>query len=230
MSKGLLGKKIGMLRVYLDAEKSIPATAVEVGPCYIVEINQNSKKLTLGFEEVKEKKVNKPRMGFLKKQGLPSLKHLKEFAFAGDKEYKVGEQINADLFNVGDFVDISGITKGKGFQGGVKRWHWKGGPKSHGSMSHRRVGSIGASSDPSRVWKGQHMPGQMGSDKLTVQNLKVIKVDKDKNLLLLKGSVPGHRNCLLIISKAKKKINKATDKQEVKEAASDSKDKSKGKK
>ncbi|MFC1703472.1 50S ribosomal protein L3 [Candidatus Omnitrophota bacterium] len=208
MSKGLLGKKIGMTRIFLDSDKAIPTTVVEAGPCYVVEVNSQRKKLTLGFETVKEHRLKKAQKGLFKKAGLPNLKNIKQFDIGEEREYKVGEELKADIFTPGDYVDVTGVTKGKGFQGGVKRWHWKGGPKSHGSMSHRRVGSIGASSDPSRVFKGQHMPGHMGAEQLTIQNMEVLKVNTDSNVLILKGSIPGHQNSLLVIRKAKKKTRK----------------------
>ena len=214
MSSGLLGKKIGMTQVFVE-DKQIAVTAIEAGPCYV--LGKNDKKVQLGFDEVKETKLKKPQRNFFKKIKVKPLRFIREFI--KDEDYKIGQELKADLFAVGDFVDIAGVSIGKGFQGGFKRWHWHGGPKSHGSMSHRRPGSIGSSSDPSRVWKGHHLPGHMGAQKVTVENLKVVKIDADNNIILVKGAVPGHRNTLLVISFSKKKPKAARvePKQEAKE-------------
>lgn len=136
---------------------------------------------------------------------MPALKWIKELAKDPAVEYKVGQEIKADLFKPGDFVDVTGTSIGKGFQGGMKRWHWHGGPMTHGSTSHRRVGSIGSTTTPGRVWKGHHMPGHMGACTVTQLNMKVVKVDPENNLLLVKGHVPGHKNAYVVIKKAKKK-------------------------
>ena len=202
MSSGLLGKKIGMTQVFVE-DKRIAVTAIEAGPCYV--LSENDNKIQLGFEVVKESKAKKPQRAFFKKIKVKPLRFIQEFVKDENSDYKIGQELKADLFATGDFVDISGISIGKGFQGGFKRWHWHGGPKSHGSMSHRRPGSIGSSSDPSRVWKGHHLPGHMGAEKVTVQNLKVVEIDAENNLILVKGAVPGHRNTLLAIKFAKKK-------------------------
>ena len=149
-----------------------------------------------------------PLKGFFSKLGIEPMKYIKEIRIDSAEEiqkYKVGEELSVEIFKPGEFVDVVGTSKGKGFQGGVKRWGWHIGPKSHGSMSHRAIGSVGASSDPSRVFKGHHMAGHMGNRKVTVQNLEIIEVDKENNLLLLKGAVPGARNSFLIIKNAKKK-------------------------
>ena len=144
-------------------------------------------------------------LGYFKKLNVSAQKIVREVSKEKDREYKLGEELKVDLFKTGDFVDISGISKGKGFQGGMKRWGWHGGPKTHGSTSRRRIGSLGSSTSPGRVWKGHHLPGHMGTRRVTTQNLKVIKVDLQNNLLLVKGAVPGHKNSYLIIRKAKKK-------------------------
>jgi len=202
MSLGLLGKKIGMTQIFSD-DKRIAVTAIEAGPCFV--LGQNDKKISLGFDPIKESKLKKPILGFFNKIKVKPLRFIREFSKDEKSDYKVGQELKADIFASGDFVDITGTSIGKGFQGGVKRWHWRGGPKSHGSMTHRRPGSIGSSSDPSRVFKGHHLPGHMGNQRTTIQNLKVVKVDADNNVLLVKGAVPGHRNSLLAINFAKKK-------------------------
>jgi len=202
---GLIGKKIGMTQVFDAQGNFLPVSVIEAGPCPIIKVNQ--KTLLLGFEKVKENKLKKPILGIYKKAGIPPCKIMKEVPFDNkeSQEYKVGQELKVDIFKEGDFLDITGISKGKGFQGGVKRWGWGGGPKTHGSMSHRRIGSLGSSTCPGRVFKGHHLPGHMGVKKVTIQNLKLIKVIPEKNILLVKGAVPGYNNGYLIIKKAKKK-------------------------
>jgi large subunit ribosomal protein L3 len=211
MIRGLLGKKIGMTQIF-DAEGNIiPVTAVEVGPCFVLAVKDNPKKVLLGFDAAKESRLNKPQAGFFKKIGVTPLRKLEEVTSTDNTDYTVGKEIKADFFKAGDFVDVTGTTIGKGFQGGMKRWNWGGGPAAHGSMHHRRVGSIGSSSDPSRVYKGQHMPGHMGTDTQTVQNLRVLAVDAEKNLILVKGAVPGHKNGYLTVNKSLKKAYRSLE-------------------
>ena len=199
MVNGLLGKKVGMTQVYDETGKIIPVTVIEAGPCYVLGYTDTQNKIKLGFCPIKERKANNPRRGLFKKAKTPCLRFIKEVSIETKDELKEGQKIKTDIFAPGDFVDITGISIGKGFQGGMKRWHWKGGPKSHGSMSHRRVGSIGSSAWPSRVLKGRHLPGHMGAEKVTRQNLKVIKIDIENNLLVVKGPIPGHKNNLVLI-------------------------------
>jgi large subunit ribosomal protein L3 len=211
MIRGLMGKKVGMTQIF-DTEGNItPVTVVEAGPCTILGLKDKPAKVVLGFLPVKESRMKKPVLGFYKKSGVTPLKHIKEFKSSDNKEYKVGQELKADLFKAGDFVDVTGTSIGKGFQGGMVRWNWNGGPAAHGSMHHRRVGSIGASSDPSRVYKGQHMPGHMGMDTVTVQSLRVMKVDAESNLIMVKGCVPGHKNGLVYINISQKKAFKSLD-------------------
>ncbi len=200
---GLLGKKLGMTQIFGEDGRRISVTAIEAGPCPILAVKEKS--IQLGFDLVKEERMKKPLLGIYKKINVTPRKIIKEFLKESSKEYRIGEEIKVDLFKPGDFVDITGTSIGKGFQGGMKRWHWHGGPKTHGSTSHRRVGSIGSSTTPGRVFKGHHMPGHMGNRRTTVQNLKVVKIDAQNNLLLVKGAVPGHKKGYLIIKKAKKK-------------------------
>lgn len=199
---GMLGKKIGMTHLFTEDGRRVCVTAVEAGPCPVVAIKERT--VQVGFEAVPEKRLNKPQAGYFKKHSVPAHRLLKEFSKDPSREYKVGEAIKADLFKAGDMVDVSGTSIGKGFQGGMKRWHWHGGGMSHGSTSHRRVGSLGSTTTPGRVWKGHHLPGHMGARSVTVQNLEVVRVDAEKNLLLIKGAVPGSRNAYLVIRKAKK--------------------------
>jgi|CXWL01.1.fsa_nt_gi large subunit ribosomal protein L3 len=211
MIRGLLGKKVGMTQTFDSEGNVIPVTAIEVGPCYVLGFKEKPMKIILGFELVKESALNKPRAGYFKKLGVAHLRRVQEFSSTDNKDYAVGQEIKADFFKAGDFVDVSGVSIGKGFQGGMKRWNWSGGPAAHGSMHHRRVGSIGASSDPSRVYRGQHMPGHMGMDNVTTQNLRVMFVDLENNLILVKGAVPGHKNGYLKVNKALKKAFRSLD-------------------
>jgi len=206
-----MGKKVGMTQIF-DTEGNItPVTVVEAGPCTVLGLREKPSKVVLGYEAVNETRLRKPVLGFFKKLGQTPLKHIKEFESADNKDYKVGDQLKADMFKAGDFVDVTGTSIGKGFQGGMVRWNWNGGPAAHGSMHHRRVGSIGSSSDPSRVYKGQHMPGHMGMDTVTVQSLRVMRVDADQNLILVKGAVPGHKNGFVVINKSKKRAFRSLD-------------------
>lgn len=200
---GLLGKKIGMTQVFSEDGRQLNVTAIEAGPCPVLAVKE--KHIQIGFDPVVEKRVKKPILGYFKKLNIPPCKFIREVAKENNQEYKIGEELKVDLFKAGDFVDVTGVSKGKGFQGGMKRWNWKGGPKTHGSTSHRRIGSLGSSTSPGRVFKGHHLPGHMGNRKSTIQNLKVVKVDTQNNLLLVKGAVPGYRNSYLLINKAKKK-------------------------
>jgi large subunit ribosomal protein L3 len=199
----ILGKKIGMTQVFGEDGKVTPVTAIEAGPCVVMGLTD--KNIKVAFEDIKESKVKKPQLGEFKKLNLAAKRYTRELRVLDKANYKVGDEIKVDVFKEGDFVDVTGISIGKGFQGGMKRWHWMGTPMTHGSMSHRRVGSIGASSDPSRVVKGKTMPGHMGHDKVTVQNLKVVKVDLANNILVVCGAVPGHKSSLLEIRKSFKK-------------------------
>lgn len=195
-----------MTQVFTDDGTVVNVTAIEAGPCPVLAIKD--KNVQLGFDVVNEKRLKKPVSGYFKKLNIAPRKLIKEFLKDPAKEYKVGEEIKADLFKPGDFVDVTGTSIGKGFQGGMKRWNWHGGPMTHGSMSHRRIGSIGSTTTPGRVWKGHHLPGHMGAVTKTLQNLKVVKVDAENNILLIEGAVPGHKNGYLMINPAKKKRSK----------------------
>ncbi len=211
MIKGLIGKKIGMTEIYDRDGNIVPITVVEAGPCVVLEVKDNPKKVKLGYGEIKEKLLTKADIGFFKKIGVAPKRIIKEFSSTDNNEYKIGQEIKADFFKPGDFVDVSGTSIGKGFAGGMKRHHWSGGPATHGSMHHRRVGSISSSADPSRPNRGRTMPGHMGMDKVTVQGLRVLGIDTDKNLLLIKGSVPGHDRATLFINRSFKRTFKSLD-------------------
>jgi len=191
-----------MTQVFTEDGRRVGVTAIEAGPCPILAVGE--KNIKLAFDSAGAG-LKKPLLGIFKKLNIPPKKFIRDIGKDNDKEYKVGDELKIDLFKDGDYVDITGVSKGKGFQGGMKRWHWAGGPETHGSTSHRRVGSIGSTTTPGRVWKGHHMPGHMGDIRVTVQNLRVVKVDSVNNVLLVKGAVPGIKNTYLIINKAKKK-------------------------
>ncbi len=210
MLEAILGKKIGMTRIFSEEGEEIPVTVVLAGPCFVVQKKSKDKEgydaVQLGFLEKKAGKVNKPLKAHFKKAGLPCFYHLKEFRGEGLDEYKPGQKlVCSEIFKDGDFVDVSGRSKGKGFTGVMKRWGFAGGPGSHGSMHNRAPGSIGGSSDPSKVFKGMKMAGHKGNGMTTIQNLRVVGVSPEDNILLLKGAVPGPVNGVVEIRKALKK-------------------------
>ena len=202
MKKAILGKKVGMTQIFDEKGKVIPVTVIEAGPCTVVQIksieNDGYQAVQLGFGEVKEKKLIKPKKGHFAKAKLTPKKVLREFRL-DEINYNVGDELKADIFTEGEKLDITGITKGKGFQGVIKRHGQSRGPMGHGSMYHRRPGSMGSTSTPGRVFKGKKLPGHMGVEKVTIQNLEVIRVDLDKNVILVKGSVPGNKGSILKI-------------------------------
>ncbi|MDP1853105.1 MAG: 50S ribosomal protein L3 [Candidatus Omnitrophota bacterium] len=200
---GLLGRKIGMTHKFGEDGKFIPVSVLEVGPCFVLQ--SKDKSLQLAFGKANPKRVKRPLIGLFKKAGVEPQVFIKEVKIDNAKDYKPGQELKVDVFKEGDFVDVTGVSIGKGFCGGMKRWHWAGGPKTHGHTSHRRVGSIGSSTTPGRVFKGKHMPGHMGHKTVTTQNLKVVKIDNQNNVLAVKGAVAGPKNGYLIIRKAKKK-------------------------
>ncbi|MBI4621204.1 MAG: 50S ribosomal protein L3 [Desulfobacterales bacterium] len=211
MTRGIIGRKLGMTQVYSQEGDVLPVTVIEAGPCAVVQKktlgNDGYNALQLGFSQKKKNKINKPLEGHLKKHKANPYGYLKEFRVEKVDDYQEGDKITVDAFNAGDFVDVTGISKGKGFAGVVKRWGFKGGPGAHGSMFHRAPGSIGASAYPSRVFKGRKMPGRLGGDRVTVQNIKVVEVMPEENLILLKGAIPGSRNGVVIIRSSIKKRN-----------------------
>jgi len=207
---GIIGIKLGMTQVFADDGVLVPCTVLQAGPCVVVERRTKDKdgydSVQLGLVEfVKPQRVNKAMSGRFKKAGVAPMRVLREVRIeeSGD-ETKVGERVLVDRFAPGELVDVTGVSKGKGFAGGVKRWHYRGGDATHGSMFHRAPGGIGASSFPSRVWKNQHFPGHLGHAGVTAKNLQVVKIDADENLLLVRGAVPGPSGAYLMIRKAKK--------------------------
>ena len=198
--KGIIGKKIGMSQVYNDRGEVIPVTMIKAGPCVVLDVKE--KALRLGFEDSKEKHINKPQLGEFKKANVSPKRVVKEIPFTESNKFKVGDEIKADIFAIKECVDVRGRSIGKGFQGGMKRWGWHGGPSGHGSMHHRRIGSMGSNTDPGRVLRGLHMPGHMGYDNVCIQNLEIINVND--GIITIKGSVPGKNNNYLVLTHALK--------------------------
>ena len=207
MAKGILGKKLGMTQIFTDDGHAIPVTVIEAGPCVVVQKKAMEKDgyyaSQLGFGDIRERLVNKPDMGHFKRHKVRPVRYLREFRASEDLPHEVGSEIKADIFSEGDLVDITGTSIGKGFAGAIKRWNFRRGPMSHGSMYHRRPGALGATG-PARVLKGRKLPGRLGGERVTIQNLEVVRVDPERNLMLVKGSVPGRRGSLLIIREAVK--------------------------
>lgn len=203
MKKGLIGKKLGMTQIFWDDGSVIPVTAIEAGPCVVIQKKTESTDgydaIQLGFDRVKEKAVTKPMKGHFKKADKGSFRILREFRLESIDEYEVGSELKADIFQVGDYVDVVGTTRGRGFAGVVKRHGFKGGRATHGSMFHRAPGSIGASAWPSRVFKGKRLPGHMGNRRQTVQNLMVVGVRPTENIILVKGAVPSSKNGIVLV-------------------------------
>ena len=211
MKKAILATKVGMTQIF-DANGSlIPVTVLQATPNVVTQVktveNDGYAAVQVGFGEIRDVLVNKPRKGHFAKAGVANKRFLREFKFENAAEYAVGQEIKADIFAEGDKIDATGISKGKGFQGAIKRHGLSRGPMKHGSKYHRHAGSNGPATTPGRVFKGKHMPGQMGAVKVTVQNLEVVKVDVENNLLLVKGAVPGAKKALLVLKETVKKAN-----------------------
>ena len=201
MKKGIIGRKIGMTQIFDEKGNVIPVTVIEAGPCVVAQVKtvetDGYNAIQLGFGEVKDKHINKPEAGHFAKAKIENRKHLREFRTDDVANYKVGDEVKVDIFAAGEKVDVQGTSKGKGFQGVIKRHGQHRGPMGHGSMYHRRPGSMGSTSTPGRVFKGKKLPGHMGKVTVTIQNLDVVRVDTDKNVLLVKGSVPGPKGAIL---------------------------------
>ena len=209
MEKAIIGRKIGMTQVFADDGRVEPVTVIEAGPCYVTQIKTQDKdgynSVQVAFGDIKAKNVNKPVAGTFKKAGVEPKRVLKEFKYDDISKFSLGQEIKADMFSEGDLVDVSGITKGHGFTGVIKRWNQQRLKMTHGvGPVHREVGSMGANSTPSRVFKGKKMTGQYGNEAVTVQNLKVVRVDADRNLILVKGAIPGPKKSIVTIKSAVK--------------------------
>lgn len=206
MKKAILAKKVGMTQIFNEAGELVPVTVLQAGPCVVTQVktveNDGYDAVQVGFEDIREKLVNKPVKGMFDKAGVSYKRYVREFKLEG--EYAVKDEIKAEIFEAGDKVDATAIAKGKGFQGAIKRHGQSRGPMAHGSKYHRHAGSNGACSSPSKVFKGKRMPGRMGGKKVTTQNLEIVRVDAEKNLLLVKGAVPGPKKALVTIKESVK--------------------------
>ena len=210
MKKAILATKVGMTQIFNDEGVLIPVTVLQAGPCVVTQVktqeNDGYEAVQVGFADKREKLVNKPEKGQFDKAGVSCKRYVREFRFENAAEYELGQEIKADIFAAGDHIDATAISKGKGFQGAIKRHGQSRGPMAHGSKYHRHAGSNGACSDPSKVFKGKKMPGQMGNKQITVQNLEIVRVDAENNLLLVKGAVPGPKKSLVTIKETVKAL------------------------
>ena len=210
MKKAILATKVGMTQIFNEDGMLIPVTVLQAGPCVVTQVkteeNDGYTAVQVGFGDIREKLVNKPETGHFAKAGVAVKRFVKEFRFENAAEYEVGQEIKADIFAAGDHIDATAVSKGKGFQGAIKRRGQSRGPMAHGSKYHRHAGSNGSCSDPSKVFKGKNMPGHMGSEQVTVQNLEIVRVDTENNLLLVKGAVPGPKKSLVTIKETVKSL------------------------
>ena len=210
MKKAILAVKVGMTQVFDESGLLTPVTVLAAGPCVVTQVKTKDHDgydaVQVGFGDIREKTVNKPMKGVFAKAGAPVKRFIREFRFENSADYKAGQEIKADVFAAGDRIDVTAVSKGKGFQGAIKRLGQHRGPMAHGSKFHRHQGSNGTSSDPSRVYKGKGMPGRMGGKQITIQNLVVVRVDAEKNLVLVKGAVPGPRKALVTIKETVKTV------------------------
>lgn len=213
MAIGLLGKKLGMTHVYDEHGRRLAVTAVQAGPCTVLQLREPERHgyraVQVGFEPAQESKLTRPERGQFKQAKAGSFRHVREFRLPAQgtdgQELTVGQQLTVDLFQEYELVDVTGISIGKGFQGGMKRWGWSGGPATHGSTSHRAPGSIGSTTTPGRVFKGHHLPGHMGAARVTVQNVRIVRRDAERHLLLLEGAIPGAAQGLVFVRRAQKR-------------------------
>ncbi|MBN2566413.1 MAG: 50S ribosomal protein L3 [Candidatus Eisenbacteria bacterium] len=203
---GIIGKKLGMTRVFNEDGTAVPVTVIEAGPCVVTQVKtadtDGYEAVQLGFDRVRRKALNKPRMGHFERAGLAPRRKITEFRVEDAGGYEVGQEIKVDIFEPGEVVDVTGLSKGRGFQGVVKRHGFSVGRETHGNRNHRRPGSIGQSATPAKVWKGRKLPGRMGGRRVTLKHISVVEVDGDKNLLLVRGAVPGANNGYVLIRKA----------------------------
>ena len=208
MQKAIIGKKIGMTQIFDEKGRVVPVTVVEAGPCVVTQKktveNDGYDAVQVGFGDIREKLVNKPETGHFAKAGVAVKRFVKEFRFENAAEYEVGQEIKADIFAAGDHIDATAVSKGKGFQGAIKRLGQSRGPMAHGSKFHRHQGSNGSATTPGRVFKGKGMPGHMGSKRITIQNLEVVRVDVENNVILVKGAVPGPKKSLVTLKETVK--------------------------
>ena len=210
MKKAILATKVGMTQIFNEEGQLIPVTVLQAGPCVVTQVkteeNDGYEAVQVGFGDIRESLVNKPEKGHFDKAGVAVKRFVKEFRFDNAAEYTVGQEIKADIFADGDHIDATAVSKGKGFQGAIKRHGLHRGPMGHGSKFHRHAGSNGACSDPSRVFKGKKMPGQLGGERVTVQHLQVVRVDTARNLMLVKGGIPGAKGSLVMVQETVKPV------------------------
>jgi len=208
MKKGIIGKKLGMTQIFTEDGTCVPVTVVKAGPCVVTQKKLSStdgySAIQVGFESINANTATKAKLGHCTKAGQGVFRHLRELKFDSVSELNLGDILSVDQFAPGEYIDVTGISIGKGFQGVIKRYNFSGGRASHGSRFHRAPGSIGASATPSRVFKNKKMPGQMGNEQVTVQRLQIVRIDSDENLLLIKGAIPGHRNNVVLIKNSVK--------------------------
>ena len=210
MKKAIVATKVGMTQIFNEDGVLTPVTVLQAGPCVVTQVkteeNDGYSAVQVGFVDKKEKGINKPQKGHFDKAGVAPKRFVREFRFENAEEYTVGQEIKADIFAAGEFVDVIGISRGKGFAGTIKRWNHQRGPESHGSKNHRQTASLGArmSGGGGKVFKGKKMPGQLGGDRVTVQNLEVVRVDTDRSILLVKGGIPGAKGSLVMVKTAVK--------------------------
>ncbi|RII29350.1 MAG: 50S ribosomal protein L3 [Geobacter sp.] len=208
MIKGIIGKKMGMTQIFLEDGNCIPVTIVQAGPCVVTQKktieNDGYSAVQVGFDSISASSASKPQLGHCTKSGHGVFRYLKELKLDGISDLNIGDSLTVSQFQPGEYIDVTGTSIGKGFQGVIKRWNFSGGRATHGSRFHRAPGSIGASATPSHVFKNKKMPGQLGNTKVTVQRLQVVKIDSSQNLLLIKGAIPGHRNNIVIIKNSVK--------------------------
>ena len=208
MKKAILTTKVGMTQIFNEDGVLTPVTVLQAGPCVVTQVkteeNDGYSAVQVGFVDKKEKGINKPQKGHFDKAGVAPKRFVREFRFENAEEYTVGQEIKADIFAAGDKIDATATSKGKGYAGGIKRHGLKSGPSAHGSKYHRHAGSNGMASDPSKVFKGKNMPGQMGAERVTIQNLEIVKVDADQNIILVKGAVPGPKKSLVMLKESVK--------------------------
>lgn len=203
---GIIGKKLGMTRIFDESGTSVTVTVIEAGPCLVTRVRTKDRDgyeaVQLGFERVRTKRLTKPVLGQFAKANVPPQRRLREFRVTEASGFEVGQEIRVDIFTPGEYVDVTGVSKGRGFQGVVKRHGFHGGDEAHGSTSHRVPGSLGQSAAPSRVYKGRKLPGRMGGERVTVRRVSVVQVDRDQNVLLVRGAVPGAANGLVVVRKS----------------------------
>ena len=206
---GLIGKKVGMTQIFSADGVVVPVTVILAGPCSVLEVWPEKGRVKLGFGEIKMEKLKKPRQGYFKKIKLSPQRHVRDFQLLDGEQFQAGQQLGPDLFQPGDKVDVTGLSKGRGFTGVIKRWGFRRQQMSHGHTEHRRTGSIGSTSTPGRVVKGKRMAGRHGGDKVTVRNLEVVSVRPEGNLLLVRGAVPGPANSLLLVKRSRKQSQRS---------------------